>query len=729
MLKNILLSLFLVLTVLKTAAQDVDFMTDDFNSIETWNFENENFTTSADGFIVHNSDVYGTDFIYKELKDFSLDNGTVTWKVEITTDFKNSGNNNFRFFFLANHENTDYEDFEGVGLATGVKNSLIFIRCNGKKTETLYTFQEEFSSGSFLVTRSVSGVWTVNGETVYDDNGKSYQADYLLTAFKFNKTGAKKFAFRFLEFQQVFEEKPIHYEAEIFQAKPSEIVINEIMADVSPAPFALPEKKYVEIFNTSRNAFNIKNYTFVIGQDEFVLPEMWLKAGDYLVLDDSFIKTDKLTVSGKFLALKNADGKCLDSLTYSVSLYNDDDKKSGGFSMERIDPKKNCYQQNNWKASQNLAGGTPGEKNSVYKVTSETETEIKIEKTFAVNKNQALVWFNSEILSADIDKPFAITSDKKSILVTFENDFLDGKNYELQIKKVQNFSCSLLENITENFVYQKPDYQDIVINEILFNPVTGGKRFVELYNNSDYEFSLYGLSLNSLTTEKSCTVNDFLFLPQREYVVLTADTSDIQSKYDCGGLFLQDKKFPTLDEKEGILVLKNIDNITLDSVYYSKTFHNKFLSSQEGVSLERLDFNDDNKWQSASESYGFATPGKENSRSEIFQPEPQGDYQDEITIENQLFTPLNEDKMFTLVFNFKTLETTLNISVYDEKGRFKKTLADNLVAAKNEKVSWDGLDEASNRCPTGIYIVLIKTADSFGNAKNYKKVCVIGTNN
>ena len=153
------------------------------------------------------------------------------------------------------------------------------------------------------------------------------------------------------------------------------------------------------------------------------------------------------------------------------------------------------------------------------------------------------------------------------------------------------------------------------------------------------------------------------------------------------------------------------------------------MSSQEGVSLERLDFNDDNKWQSASESYGFATPGKENSRSEIFQPEPQGDYQDEITIENQLFTPLNEDKMFTLVFNFKTLETTLNISVYDEKGRFKKTLADNLVAAKNEKVSWDGLDEASNRCPTGIYIVLIKTADSFGNAKNYKKVCVIGTNN
>ena len=152
--------------------------------------------------------------------------------------------------------------------------------------------------------------------------------------------------------------KSEHYEAGIFQAKPFEIVINEIMADVSPAPFALPEKKYVELFNKSRNAFNIKNYTFVIGQDEFTLPEMWLKSNSYLVLDDDFIKTYKLTVAGKFLALKNADGQIIDSLSYSVSLYNDDDKKSGGFSMERIDPENTCYQQNNWKASQNLSAST-----------------------------------------------------------------------------------------------------------------------------------------------------------------------------------------------------------------------------------------------------------------------------------------------------------------------------------------------------------------------------------
>ena len=60
-----------------------------------------------------------------------------------------------------------------------------------------------------------------------------------------------------------------------------------------------------------------------------------------------------------------------------------------------------------------------------------------------MNKNQALIWFNSEILSAEVDKRFAITSDKKSILITFDEDFVSGKNYAVTINKAQNFSCGL----------------------------------------------------------------------------------------------------------------------------------------------------------------------------------------------------------------------------------------------------------------------------------------------
>lgn len=714
---------FTLLTV-KISAQTVDFMSDDFNAVSSWEQSGDFFVNNGENFIVHNSVSEGTDLISKRLENFYPERGSVTWSVDLQASFKSSSVNNFQVFFISNSENIESQNFEAVGLSTGVKNSLCFIKRTGKKQETLYTFQDGFTSGVFTVTRSVSGEWTVNGETVYNDGGKICSADFLLVKFTFNNTGAKKFAFKFSEFFFIAENCP-----EYLQALPSEIIINEIMADVSPAPFALPEKKYVELFNRSRNAFNLKNYTFIIGSDVFLLPDTVLKPGGYLVLDGDFV--NKLTVSGKFLALKNAGGKVIDSLTYSVLMYNDEDKKSGGFSMERIDPENFCFQLDNWKAAVDLSGGTPGRQNSVYQegTTKKFPKEISVEKVFAVNKNQALVWFSTELTRVEADGNFSLTSDKKAVLASFEEDFQDGKKYSLQIKNAENRFCSAFLPTEKSFVYKKPEYQDIVINEILFNPLTGAKRFIEIFNNTNSEISLYGLSFSSPTTEKSCTISEFLFLKPYEYAVLTSDSSDIQSHYDCGGSFIQDKKFPTLDEKEGVLVLKNIDGILLDSVYYSKKFHNKFLNTQDGVSLERVDFRDDTNWKSALETAGFATPGRENSQ-EVFLPKEEDVIShNEISVENQLFTPLNGDNEFTLVFNFKNPETTINVSVYDSNGRHQKTLAENFVAGYNDKVSWNGLDENENRCKIGIYIVLIKTADQSGNTKNYKKVCVIGTNN
>ena len=148
-------------------------------------------------------------------------------------------------------------------------------------------------------------------------------------------------------------------------------------------------------------------------------------------MDESdFIKTSKLTVAGKFLALKNADGQIIDSLTYSVSLYNDDDKKSGGFSMERIDPENTCYQQNNWKASQNLSGGTPGEKNSVYNLMGYYMHAFKLSVYYLYKISNGQISHNnlyynimSEIcnLGGDTDTNCAIVGTMIGPLIGYKN--------------------------------------------------------------------------------------------------------------------------------------------------------------------------------------------------------------------------------------------------------------------------------------------------------------------
>ena len=626
------------------------------------------------------------------------------------------------------------------------------------------------------------------------------------------------------------------------QSNQYEIVINEIMADISPKPFALPDKKYIELFNNSTIDYNIKNYKLIIGNDSIIFSDITLKSNDYIIISNekSYSDygnyfhsqiTDKLTIAGKKIILKNADNQIIDSLTYSINLYNDENKNSGGFALERIDPENNCYQNNNWKASLDLSGGTPGRINSVYainidnslpqilnydiinnqtfkiefskpifsidaklnKIKAETKdisaqksivqfpnsltegenilkisamdfckntledtiitinyTKFEVEKIYAINKNQVMINFSTKIQNAELKnfqlknnstQPIVvnITSDKKGVLLTFEENFVNKEKYELNIYNLKNTISDTLKINTYKFQYQKLEYQDIVINEILFNPKKGAKRFVELYNNSNNEILLYGLKFTNVLTEKSCIIDSMIFLQPKNYAVLTPDSLDIKNNYDCGKIFIQNKKFPTLNEKEGIITIQSIENTTLDSVYYSKNMHNKFLTSTDGVSLERVSFSDSFTWRSAAESSLFATPGKENSQKdfldEILEDQTEekieitNTYTNEITIENQLFTPLNEDKMYTIHFNFKNQETTLNIYIYDTKGRLKRTLKKNFVVSRGDTVFWDGLDNDSNRCKTGIYIALINALDQQGMSKNYKKVCVIGTNN
>ena len=825
--------LFLVLIVFNAKAQEINFLSENFNNISSWCQNGEKFINTEENYIAHNSEVAGNDTIFKELKDFYPEKGNTTWKISFCALFSTTTANNFQFVLIANQKNYD-ENFYGIGVQIGKNNTLNLIKYNGKKQETVFSLEEFFQQGIeniIEITRTFSGVWKINNEEVYDDKDNIYDAKFMFTALKFSKTNAKKFSFKVLKFSQELVERP-----KILQAQKSEIIINEIMADINPKPFALPEKKYIELFNTKDIDFNLKNYVLQVGDEEFVLEETILKQRSYLIIcnDNSFETfskilvspcADKLTITGKYLALKNQNGEIIDSLTYSVSMYNDSDKKNGGYSMERIDYKNVCYQNNNWKASFDISGGTPGRENSVYaenpdnsspefinlsisnnyscslffsegiesgvfslngKETKEavingeniqltfnqqlkygentlkfsvsdfcnnelTDYELKInypkfqiEKVFPISKNQVIISFDCEIsevsnssfiLTENNQSPQTaqITSQKNMVLITFDKNFSDGENYTLKIQNVKNMFSDLLKPTEENFSFHIIKNQDIIINEILFYPKSGCARFVELYNKSDYEISLFQFNLNyyknDTSNAKTCTIEDFKFLKPQEYLVLTADSLNIKENYNSGNYFIQLKNFPALDYKSGILSLKNSQNNTLDSVCYNQNMYGNFFSDISGISLERNsseDFSSDSSnWKPCLESYGFATPGLKNSFSQ--DKEKDEDLSSMIIVENQLFRPEDEENPYTLKFNFEDFENVINISVYDERGIKKKTLTADYISGKHEEFFWNGLDEDSKRCKTGIYIVLIKIIQKNGKENIFKKVCVISS--
>ncbi|MBQ9212645.1 MAG: hypothetical protein IJ150_01720, partial [Bacteroidales bacterium] len=81
-------------------------------------------------------------------------------------------------------------------------------------------------------------------------------------------------------------------------------------------------------------------------------------------------------------------------------MYNDENKNSGGFALERIDPENNCYQNNNWKASLDLSGGTPGRINSVYAINIDNSLP-QILNYDIINNQTFKIEFSKPIFSID----------------------------------------------------------------------------------------------------------------------------------------------------------------------------------------------------------------------------------------------------------------------------------------------------------------------------------------
>ena len=550
-----------------------------------------------------------------------------------------------------------------------------------------------------------------------------------------------------------------------YQAAEFDVVFNEIYPDPTPS-IGLPPYEYLELFNRTDKTISMDGWKLIVGSTEKELQNAVINPHGFLILGNEDAANDfanfgefygfssfSLTNSGQTLQLENSSGEIISQVTYTKKWYHDNDKEDGGWSIEQINPDNVCSGINNWSASESSYGGTPGEKNSVF---DELILNPAIDH-FELTGNDILrIWFNQAMdidaaenidlytVDNNVGHPASVFTDEtepQKLELFFSEPFSKGILYSINISSNITNCMGLhpVEDLLISFGVPEPlKPNDIVINEILFNPVGDGVDYVELYNNSSKVIDLRGCKIGSVKISPPAppdTVNytitdDQLLLMPAGYLVLTKSPEKVKEQYytENPEAFFQTDPFPSYNNDAGTVILTTFDDTLIDAFTYNETMQYPLLNYVDGVALERINphspTNDVNNWHSAAESAGFGTPGYKNSQEA--NPSVSND---EISIDPETFSPDNDgtDDVINVVYHFDKPGYNLKILIYDQNGRLVRRLIDNEMTGTTGSVSWDGITDNNTKAGVGIYIFYIRVFDTNGNVKSWKKTGVLAT--
>lgn len=274
---------------------------------------------------------------------------------------------------------------------------------------------------------------------------------------------------------------------------------------------------------------------------------------------------------------------------------------------------------------------------------------------------------------------------------------------------------------------------DILINEILFNPVAEGADYVEIYNYSEKQIPLNKLYLASrdnaleLTQVYSLSTEKIIFEPGA-YLALTKDTNGVFPWFNilCPACFVQMEKFPSYNNDEDYVVLLNNELEIIDELAYTEDLHLPVFHDREGVSLERISFaagtNTPDNWHSASSNSGYGTPGYPNSQASDELPEKIS-----VRFSPESFSPNNDGYNDTYTIEIQTDEPgyLCNIWVYNSVGKQITQLQQNTVLGTSETIAWDGTNTNGQRQKLGVYVVLVEIYNLNGYVKQFKDGVVL----
>lgn len=546
--------------------------------------------------------------------------------------------------------------------------------------------------------------------------------------------------------------------AVVQEVDPGDVLINEILADPDEDS-QLPDAEYIELVNVSSKTFSTMGWSVIDGGTARALPEVVLLPGEYVIvchednvpLFDDFggalgLSSFTLTNGGETIGLEDEESEMIDEVSYSSDWYGG--TSSDGVSLERISLLTPCSSSSNWGPSEASIGGTPGATNSIFSETPDDEPPTVVEVILIDESTIDLLYSEPLDELSTVVTVFELIGDDGSEIITELPMMVDpftfrlplaapltqGVLYTLTTLGAIDCSGNAMEVPSEGFVAlaDEATIDDVIINEVLFNPIGDGVDYVELYNKSDKYIDLNDWKLGRIGTDGEEDFDDIanryrLLLPG-SYVLLSPNSGRVLLDYPLGRkeAFYQMESFPAYSNDEGTVLLRSSDDILVDEFYYTEDYHFALLDDVDGVSLERISFdrpsNDPTNWHSASATSGFGTPGYENSQNATTII-PSSSF----TVVPEIFSPDNDgfDDVVTISYSLDAPGYVASTTIYDRNGRLIKRLKRGELLGVEGAYSWDGLTDDRRKARIGVYIIYIEIFDAKGNVSSLKKTCVL----
>ncbi len=258
-----------------------------------------------------------------------------------------------------------------------------------------------------------------------------------------------------------------------------QFLITEVMADPSPT-VGLPEAEYVELRNASDQLLSTRGLRFSDASTSVVLPTTFLAPREYVILANEADR-QALALYGRVIAVKSLpslnsrgdslrltdeQGQEIFTLAYADDWYNDAEKRGGGWSLEMVDTQRPCGERDNWTASVDPAGGTPGWPNSVRKANPD-RFGPKVVRALVVSDTVVRVRFNERLSRSSL--PEITLSDglsvrevlwragQKEIVVVLNRPLQPGINYALAVRGVTDCSGNLIDEAHAGTTFTLPE--------------------------------------------------------------------------------------------------------------------------------------------------------------------------------------------------------------------------------------------------------------------------------